>query len=69
MYFQLEVDYYSNKANKNKYKSFQLIVSTKKPLKVATDCTGHCICNDNLLLWVCVCVCVCVRARAYLFPP
>ena len=25
MYFQLEVDYYSNEANKNKYKSVQLI--------------------------------------------
>ena len=30
MYFQLEVDYYSNEANKNKHKSFQLIASTKK---------------------------------------
>ena len=29
MYFQLEVDYYSNETNKNKYTSFQLIVSTK----------------------------------------
>ena len=37
MYFQLEVDYYSNEANKNKYTSFQLIVSTKttsKQLKI-----------------------------------
>ena len=25
MYFQLEVYYYSNEANKNKYKNFQLI--------------------------------------------
>ena len=25
MYFQLEVDYYSNEANKNKYAQFQLI--------------------------------------------
>ena len=24
MYFQLEVDYYSNEANKNKYTNFQL---------------------------------------------
>ena len=33
MYFQLEVDYYSNEANKNKYKNVQLIASTKKQLK------------------------------------
>ena len=44
MYFQLEVDYYSNEANKNKYKNVQLIASTKNNLKIATDCT----CNDNL---------------------
>ena len=48
MYFQLEVDYYSNEANKNKYKNVQLIASTKNNLKIATDCTGHCTCNDNL---------------------
>ena len=48
MYFQLEVDYYSNEANKNKYKNLQLTVSTKNNLKIATDCTGHCTCNDNL---------------------
>ena len=29
VYFQLEVDYYSNKANKNEYKNFNLIASTK----------------------------------------
>ena len=44
MYFQLEVDYYSNEANKNKYKNVQLIASTKNNLKVTTDCT----CKDNL---------------------
>ena len=33
MYFQLEVDYYSNKANKNKYTNFQLKESTKNNLK------------------------------------
>ena len=33
MYFQLEVDYYSNEASKNKYKNFQLIASTKSNLK------------------------------------
>ena len=48
MYFQLEVDYYSNEANKNKYKNVQLIASTKNNLKIATDCTGHCTCNDDL---------------------
>ena len=32
MYFQLEVDYYSNEANKNKYKNVQLIASTKNNL-------------------------------------
>ena len=30
MYFQLEVDYYSSEADKNKYKNSQLIASTKK---------------------------------------
>ena len=48
MYFQVEVDYYSNESNKNKYKDVQLIASTKTNLKIATDCTGHCTCNDNL---------------------
>ena len=33
MYFQLEVDYCSNEANKNKYTNFQLITSSKKNLK------------------------------------
>ena len=28
-FFQPEVDYYSNEANKNKYTNFQLIASTK----------------------------------------
>ena len=48
MYFQLEIDYYSNEANKNKYKNVQLIASTKENLNIATDCTGHCTYNDNL---------------------
>ena len=30
MYFQPEVDYYFNEANKNKYKNFQLRASIKK---------------------------------------
>ena len=38
MYFQLEVYYYSNEANKNKYKNIQLIASTQNNLKIATDC-------------------------------
>ena len=33
MYFQLEVDYCSNEANKNKYKNVQLIGSTKNNLE------------------------------------
>ena len=37
MYFQLEVYYYSNEANKNKYKNVQLIASAKNNLKIATD--------------------------------
>ena len=37
MYFQLEVDHYSNEANKNKYTNFQLITSRKNSLKVAED--------------------------------
>ena len=48
MCFQLEVDYYSNEANKNKYKNISLIASTKNNLKIATDCTGHGTCDDNL---------------------
>ena len=37
MYFQLEVDYYSNEANKNKYKNLQLIASTKNNLKIVEE--------------------------------
>ena len=37
MHFQLEVDYYSNEANKNKYTNFQLKASIKNNLKVAED--------------------------------
>ena len=37
MYFQQEVDYYSNEANKNKYTNFQLIASIKSNLKIAED--------------------------------
>ena len=33
MFFQLEVDYYSNEASKNKYTNFQLIAPIKKHLK------------------------------------
>ena len=36
-YFQLEVDYYSSKINKNKYKNFQLKSSTKNNLKTAEE--------------------------------
>ena len=37
MFFQLEVDYYSNEASKNKYTNFQLIASIKNNLKIAKD--------------------------------
>ena len=52
MHFQLEVYYYSNKVNKNKYKNVQLIASTKNNLKIAAGCTGHCTYNDNLSYFV-----------------
>ena len=37
MYFQLEVDYYTNEANKNKYTNFQLKASIKNNVKIAED--------------------------------
>ena len=37
MYFQLELDYYPNEADKNKYKNFQLTASTKSNLKIAEE--------------------------------
>ena len=37
MYFQLEVGYCSNEANKNKYTNFQLKASIKNKLKIAED--------------------------------
>ena len=37
MYFQLEVDYYSNEANKYKYTNFQLTASIKNNVKIAED--------------------------------
>ena len=37
MYFQLEVDYYSNEANKNKYTNFKLKASMKSNVKIAED--------------------------------
>ena len=37
MYLQLEIDYYSNEANKYKYSNFQLKASTKNNLKIAED--------------------------------
>ena len=37
MHFQLDVDYYSNEANKSKYTNFQLIASIKNNLKIAED--------------------------------
>ena len=35
MHFQLEVDYYSNEAKKNKYTNFQLKASIKNNVKIA----------------------------------
>ena len=37
MYFQLEVEYYSNEANKNKYTNCQLKASIKNNSKIAED--------------------------------
>ena len=37
IYFQLEVDYYSDEASKNKYTNFQLKASIKNDLKIAED--------------------------------
>ena len=37
VHFQLEVDYYSNEAHLNKYKNFQLLVSTKNNLQIAEE--------------------------------
>ena len=37
MYLPLDVDYYSNEANKNKYTNFQLKASIKINLKIAED--------------------------------
>ena len=36
MFFQVEVDYYSNEAKKNKYTKFQLIASTKNNLNIGS---------------------------------
>ena len=37
MYFQLKVNYYPNEANKNKYKNFELMASTKNKLKISEE--------------------------------
>ena len=55
MHFQLEVDYYSNKANKNKYKNVQSIASTKNNLKIATDCFVAC---TSKYFVACACFCL-----------
>ena len=67
MYFQLDVDCYSNKTNKNKYENVQLIASTKNNLKIATDCTGHCTCfilaawtSEYFFAWAWCCLKVCL---------
>ena len=43
MYFQLEVDCYSNEANKNKYTNFQLETSIKNNLKIVENYIVLCI--------------------------
>ena len=48
MYFQLEVHYYPNEANKNEYKNVQRIASTKTKLKIAIDYRAHCTRKENL---------------------
>ena len=78
MYFQLEVDYYFSEANKNNYKNFQSIASTKKQLKDSwiADCTGHYTCNDILpyfvawtwkyfFPWTCCCLKVYFLSASY----
>ena len=37
MYFQLEVNYYSHKVNKNKYKNFELKASTKNNFTIPEE--------------------------------
>ena len=55
MSFQPEVDYYSNQANKNKYKKIQLIASTKNNLKTATDCFVGWT-SKYFVAWACCCL-------------
>ena len=56
MYFQLEADYYSNEANKNKYTNFQLKASIKNNLKIAEDqiVQGIVLCCLNLKVLCCL---------------
>ena len=49
MYFQLEVYYYCNEANKNKYKSVQLIARAKNNVKVATAVLNKITAGQRLL--------------------
>ena len=69
MYFQPQVYYYSNEANKNKCKNVQLIATTKN-LKTATDYTGHCTRNDNLsyfVAWTSLCCLGLLLLKVYLW--
>ena len=64
MYFQLEVDCYSNEANKNKYTNFQLIALIKNSLKIAEDqivqgivlatTTCHTLLLGLVVAWKCI---------------
>ena len=55
MHFQLQIDYYSNEANKNKYKDVQLIASTKNNLKITTDCFVAWT-SKYFVAWACCCL-------------
>ena len=55
MYFQLEVDYYSNEANKSNYKNVQLIASTKNNLKISIYCFVTCT-SKYFVAWACYCL-------------
>ena len=63
MYFQVEVDYYSNEANKNKYKNFQLIALTKNNLKIAEEQIAQGITLPRHLVMLC---CLDLKVLCYL---
>ena len=50
MYFQLEVEYYSNEANKNKYKNVQLIRQRKQLKDNCRLCWALCLQRQLVML-------------------